>query len=173
LTAASGVRILPPVSGVRLADETGAGERKTNVFISYSRRDSEAADRLHAALSAEGFNPYLDKHDIAAGEDWKTRLGGLIESADTMVFLISPDSIASEICDWEINHAELMGKRILPVLAREAENVPERLQRLNYVFMRTPDEEAAHLPRLADALAVDIGWIRAHTRYGEDATEWD
>jgi hypothetical protein len=156
-----------------VADDTGAGERKTNVFISYSRKDSESADRLHAALSAQGLNPYLDKHDIAAGEDWRARLGGLIEAADTMVFLISPDSIASDVCDWEINHAELKGKRILPVLAREAQDVPERLQRLNYVFMRTPEEEAAHLPRLADALAVDIGWIRTHTRYGEDAGEWD
>jgi hypothetical protein len=159
--------------GDGVADDATAAERKTNVFISYSRKDSEAADRLHAALTAQGLNPYLDKHDIAAGEDWKARLGGLIESADTMVFLISPDSIASEICDWEINHAELRGKRILPVMARDAQNVPERLQRLNYVFMRTPEEETASLPRLADALAVDIGWIRAHTRYGEDAGEWD
>lgn len=143
------------------------------MFISYSRKDAAAADRLHAALSAEGLNPYLDKHDIAAGEDWKARLGGLIENADTMVFLISPDSISSEVCDWEINHAELKGKRILPVVTREATDVPERLQRLNYVFMRTPDEETASLPRLAGALAVDIGWIRAHTRYGEDAGEWD
>lgn len=159
--------------GDELAEQAGAAGRKTNVFISYSRRDSEAADRLHAALLQEGFNPYLDKHDIAAGEDWKARLGGLIESADTMVFLISPDSIASSVCDWEINHAELKGKRILPVVTREAPDVPERLQRLNYVFMRTPDEETASLPRLADALAVDIGWIRAHTRYGDDAGEWD
>ena len=90
-----------------------------------------------------------------------------------MVFLISPDSIASEVCDWEINHAELKGKRILPVVSRDAARVPERLQRLNYVFMRTPEEETASLPRLADALAVDIGWIRSHTRYGEDSGEWD
>ncbi|HZY68836.1 MAG TPA: toll/interleukin-1 receptor domain-containing protein [Devosia sp.] len=156
-----------------MADGTIAGERKTNVFISYSRKDAEAADRLHAALLAEGLNPYLDKHDIAAGEDWRARLGGLIDSADTMVFLISPDSIASTVCDWEINHAELKGKRILPVVARDAQNVPERLKRLNYVFMRTAEEEADSLARLADALAVDIGWIRAHTRYGEDAGEWD
>jgi hypothetical protein len=156
-----------------LAEDASASTRKTNVFISYSRKDSQVADRLHAALLAEGFNPYLDKHDIAAGEDWKARLGGLIENADTMVFLISPDSISSEVCDWEINHAELKGKRILPVVARDAEDVPERLTRLNYVFMRTADEEASSLPRLADALAVDIGWIRAHTRFGEDSGEWD
>ncbi|RYE10128.1 MAG: toll/interleukin-1 receptor domain-containing protein [Hyphomicrobiales bacterium] len=157
-----------------MAIDTGAGERKTNVFISYSRRDAEAADRLHEALTAQGLNPYLDKHDIAAGEDWKARLGGLIESADTMVFLISPDSIASSVCDWEVNHAELKGKRILPVVIREpGEGVPERLQRLNYVFMRNPDEETGALPRLADALAVDIAWIRNHTRYGDDAGEWE
>lgn len=77
-----------------------AGERKTNVFISYSRRDAEMANRLHAGLDALALNSYLDTHDIAAGEDWKARLGGLIESADTMVFLISPDSIASKVCDW-------------------------------------------------------------------------
>lgn len=157
-----------------MAGDIVAGDRKTNVFISYSRRDAEAADRLHDALSQEGLNPYLDKHDIAAGEDWKARLGGLIESADTMVFLISPDSIASSVCDWEINHAELKGKRILPVVIREpGDGVPERLQRLNYVFMRTNEEETGALPRLADALAVDIAWIRNHTRYGEDAGEWE
>lgn len=156
-----------------MAGDVGTTERKTQVFISYSRRDAEAADRLHSALEAAGFDSYLDRHDIAAGEDWRARLGGLIESADTMVFLVSPDSIASEICDWEINHAELKGKRILPVVTRDAGNVPERLKRLNYVFMRSPEEETASLPRLAEALAVDIGWIRAHTRYGEDAGEWD
>lgn len=154
------------------ASETGD---TTNVFISYSRRDAAQADRLHAGLTGLGLNPYLDKHDIAAGEDWKARLGGLIEAADTMVFLISPDSIASSVCDWEVNHAEMLGKRIIPVLGREPGDnaVPERLQRLNYVFMRTPEEEAGNLKRLADALAVDIGWIRAHTRYGELAGEWE
>jgi len=30
-----------------------------------------------------GFEPYLDRHDIAAGEDWEARLGRLIEAADT------------------------------------------------------------------------------------------
>ena len=39
-----------------------------------------------------GFEPYLDKHDIAAGKDWEVRLGGLIEAADTIVFVISPDA---------------------------------------------------------------------------------
>ena len=152
-----------------------AGERKTHVFLSYSRRDGDFAERLRERLLARGFEAYLDKHDIAPGEDWRARLGGLIENADTIVFLISPDSVASDICDWEVNHAELLGKRVLPVVHREPEHndVPERLRRLNYVFMRTDAEEESGFSKLESALSVDIAWIRTHTRYGEMAREWD
>ena len=45
---------------------------RLKVFISYSR----SAQELLAALRLAGFEPYLDKHDIAAGE---ARLGRLIE----------------------------------------------------------------------------------------------
>ena len=58
--------------------DAGAGE-KLKVFISYSRRDSTAfADELVAGLEYGGFAPFLDRHDIAAGEDWEARLGGLL-----------------------------------------------------------------------------------------------
>src|SRR5262245_9556035 len=56
--------------------DVSAGE-KLKVFISYSRRDSAAfADELMAGLEYGGFAPFLDRHDIAAGEDWEARLGG-------------------------------------------------------------------------------------------------
>jgi hypothetical protein len=65
--------------------DPGAGE-KLKVFISYSRRDSAAfADELMAGLEVAGFAPFLDRHDIAAGEDWEARLGGLIAQSDTVV----------------------------------------------------------------------------------------
>jgi hypothetical protein len=60
--------------------EAGAGE-KLKVFISYSRKDSAAfADELVAWLELAGFKPFLDHYDIAAGEEWEARLGGLIVS---------------------------------------------------------------------------------------------
>ena len=47
-----------------------------------------------ASLQLGGFEPYhLDKHDIAAGEDWEVRLDRLIEAADTVVFVISPTQL--------------------------------------------------------------------------------
>jgi hypothetical protein len=70
------------------------GAEKLKVFISYSRKDSaEFADELLAGLKVAGFAPFLDRHDIAAGEDWEVRLGGLIEQADTVVFVVSPEAV--------------------------------------------------------------------------------
>jgi hypothetical protein len=64
--------------------DVSAGER-LKVFISYSRKDSASfADELLAGLEVGGFAPFLDRHDIAAGEDWEARLDGLIAQSDTV-----------------------------------------------------------------------------------------
>src|SRR5262245_1205870 len=93
------------------------------VFISYARSDCAAfAQELLQGLEIAGFEAFLDRHDIAAGEDWDARLGGLIQSADTVVFVISPASVASERCADEIRKAETLSKRVIPIVAIE---VPE------------------------------------------------
>ena len=69
----------------------GARERKTRVFISYSRKDAAFAEQLLAALGDRGFDPFLDKKDILPGEPWRDRLGALILSADAVVFIVSPE----------------------------------------------------------------------------------
>ena len=70
--------------------DAGSGQ-KLKVFISYSRRDSsDFAEELGEGLKLAGFEPLLDRRDIAPGEDWEARLGGLIKRAETVVFLMSP-----------------------------------------------------------------------------------
>jgi hypothetical protein len=93
---------------------SAVGDRKLKVFISYSRKDEDFAQDLLAGLQAAGFESYLDKHDIAAGEDWEARLSRLIEAADTVVFVISPDAVASERCAWEVERTVTLKKRLLP-----------------------------------------------------------
>ena len=45
-------------------------ERALRVFISYARRDcGEFAQDLFHGLEVAGFDPVLDRHDIAAGEE--------------------------------------------------------------------------------------------------------
>jgi hypothetical protein len=57
------------------------------------------ADELLAGLKVAGFAPFLDRHDIAAGEDWEGRLGGLIGQSDTVVFVVSPEAVKSDRCE--------------------------------------------------------------------------
>src|SRR5262250_419350 len=130
------------------------GDRKLKIFISYSRKDEDFALELLSGLEFAGFEPYLDKHDIAAGEDWEARLSRLIEAADTVVFVISPDAVASERCAWEVERTVALKKRLLPIVWRSVQeaDVPPLLKRLNYIFFDKPHSFAPSLAALATAL---------------------
>jgi TPR repeat protein len=155
---------------------------KLRVFISYSRHDNlYFADQLYAALNACGFECFIDRHGISGGEEWKPRLGNLITGADTVVFVLSPASAGSKICDWEVEEADRLGKRILPVISQPLEGAspPPRLRERNYIFFYD-DREAAPdsgfgtgLAKLIAALNTNLDWLREHTRYLQHAIEWD
>src|SRR5712672_3602168 len=114
--------------------ETSA--EKLRVFISYSRRDSaDFADELVAGLEYGGFAPFLDRHDIAAGEDWEARLGDLMSQSDTVVFVVSPEAVKSPRCVWEVDKTVALGKRLLPVIHKRVpeSDIPAQLARLQFV----------------------------------------
>ena len=167
-----GTKVSQPVlsaAGPRAAPEAA------KVFLSYSRRDAAFADDLVAGLQACGFEAYIDREDIAPGEAWEARLSGLIGEADTVVYVISPHSVNSEQCHWEVTETLAMSKRLLPVVwepVAEAQ-MPKELSRLNFVFFDGGKSFARGLAELAGALRVDAGWIREHSRIGGLARRWD
>ena len=120
-------------------------------------------------LEDRGFAPFLDRHDIEPGEPWEARLGGLIEQSDTVVFVVSPEAVKSERCDWEINKTLALSKRLLPVIHKSVPDVeiPPKLSELQFVRFDTAPGVMRPLRELADALRVDLDWIREHTRLGE------
>jgi hypothetical protein len=91
-----------------------AGNR-AKIFVSYSRKDLAFAQMLVGALAERSFDAFLDKTDIAPGEPWQERVAGLIATADTVVFAVSPDTVASNICAWELAESTRLGKRLIPV----------------------------------------------------------
>ena len=147
---------------------------KAKIFISYSRKDMAFADRLEAALKARGFEPLIDRTEIYAFEDWWKRIQALIGRADTVVFVLSPDALASDVALKEVAHAASLNKRFAPIVCRRTDDgaVPEALRRLNFVFFDDPARFEASADQLAEALNTDIGWVRQHTEFGEAARRW-
>jgi hypothetical protein len=148
---------------------------KAKVFISYSRKDMAFADRLEAALKARGFVPLIDRSDIYAFEEWWKRVEALIGQADTVVFVVSPDGVRPEsVARKEVAFAASLNKRFAPIVYRPVEDklIPEELAKLNFIFFDDPARFEEGADKLAEALDTDIGWIRQHTEYGEDAHRW-
>ena len=79
--------------------------------VSYSRADGTFVRRLQDALGDRGLKAWVDWQDIAPSAEWMSETLGAIESADTFVFLMSPDSLASEVCGRELDHAAQASKR--------------------------------------------------------------
>jgi formylglycine-generating enzyme required for sulfatase activity len=154
--------------------DAARSEPKAKVFISYSRADIIFADRLDAALKARRFETMLDRTEIYAFEDWWERIEALIVHADTMVFVLSPESVSSPICQKEIDFAASLNKRFAPILCRSvsAKTLPRALARINWIPFDDAVRFDASMDQLTAALETDIGWIRQHTEYGEAARRW-
>ena len=131
-------------------------------------------DRLDAALRERGFEPLIDRSEIFAFEDWWRRIQALIARADTIVFVLSPDSVSSDVAMREVAHAASRNKRFAPIVCRRADDgaTPEALRRLNFIFFDDPGRFEHSADALAEALRTDIAWIRKHTEFGEAAHRW-
>ena len=151
-----------------------SGEPKPKIFISYSRKDLEFANRLETALQVRGFEPLIDRSNIFAFEDWWSRIQALIAMADTVAFVLSPDATSSEVALMEVTFSASLNKRFAPIVYRPVDDnaVPKALARLNFIFFDDPTHFDASMEQLIDALRTDIDWVRKHTEFGEHARRW-
>lgn len=93
----------------------------SDVFISYSRNDKDFARRLHGALTAQKRDTWVDWEDIVPTADWWETTKTGIKQADTVIFIISPESLESAVCHLEINYALQHKKRIIPCIWQEVD----------------------------------------------------
>ena len=81
----------------------------SHIFISYSRKDLDFAQKIVDALAANDLDTWIDWKSIPKGEDWEHEIYRGIEEADAFLFLLSPDSVTSEMCNKEIAHGHSCG----------------------------------------------------------------
>jgi WD40 repeat protein len=147
----------------------------TKLFVSYSRKDSKAARRLVEAFKASGLDVWVDWEDIPLAAEWLNQIFTGIEQADAFIFLISPDSVASEICKVEISKAVENNKRIIPIVLRDladAKLAPESIGKLNWTYIRETDDFQEGLAKVKTAIELDLDWLEEHRRLQVRALEW-
>ncbi|MDC0835367.1 TIR domain-containing protein [Geitlerinema sp. CS-897] len=147
----------------------------TDVFISYCRRNKAFVQRLHQAFCEHKREIWVDWEDIPLNADWRQEIYRGIEAADNFVFVLSPDSVASQVCREEVEHAIAHHKRLIPIVCQEVsyDEVHPALAKLNWIFFRDTDDFDATFPKLLSTIDTDLEYVRAHTRLLKRAIEWD
>ncbi|MFE4107875.1 TIR domain-containing protein [Almyronema epifaneia] len=107
----------------------------TQVFLAHAEADQTSLHKILNALRREGFTVWTNTTDIQTGEDFEQAVNCGIEQADNVVYLLSPQAIASPYCQHELNYALALNKRIIPirVCPVPTEQIPVALKTLQYI----------------------------------------
>lgn len=90
------------------------------VFVSYSHQDESLVYREIQWLQDRGVNVWYDSR-IRAGSEWSEALANAISRCSRFLYFITPNSVVSESCRRELNHAMEEGRPILSVHLEETE----------------------------------------------------
>jgi len=147
---------------------------KLKVFISYSRSDMAFADRLVEALEARGYKCLIDRRDLQYGEIWKSMLREFIEQSDSVVYLVSPRSIGSQWCRWELAEVAKLAKRLIPLVLEPVtlEKLPPEIGSLHLMPFTESVAFEPQVNKLDAVLTTDRGWVVEHTRLTALAQRW-
>jgi len=158
----------------KATEEHDAIEMKAKIFVSYSRKDSVAARKLINAFKEMLYDVWVDWEDIPPATRWMDQIEEGIEKSDAFIFFISPASIASEVCNIEINHAAKYNKRIIPIVLKDviAKDTNNNIRQLNWIFIRKAGELKSGLERFRDAMEVDFAWVAEHNKLLEKTLDW-
>ena len=85
------------------------------VFVSHSSKDKELVRDIVRRLREAGFESDVGSEDIRAGSDWKSAVRRRIREAETVLFLVTPESLASQWTMTELGIAEGLDRRVIPV----------------------------------------------------------
>ncbi len=102
------------------------------IFISYSRKDIDFVRKLAADLEKANYDVWWDITDLRGGDEWVTRIEAAIEASQTVIVVLSPNSLQSEWVRKEYTQAIGLHKRIIPIMFAPSP-VPFALNTINYV----------------------------------------
>jgi hypothetical protein len=123
------------------------------IFVSYSRADSDMMKRICDYLRRSQLNLWTDENLDFGTPSWTKAIEKALEDSKCLIVLLSPDSKSSDWVDREINYAHSSVRiPIYPVLVHgdETNAIPLLLIHTQYVDVRDHFEEP--LGKLSDVI---------------------
>ena len=162
-----------------------ANNGMTDVFLSYAEENKTFTEVIRQTLIREGLAVWTNYTDLTTGEEFLAAINRGIEDTDTIIYILSPDAIASTYCQQEINYALSLNKRIIPLLLQPIDwnKLPEPLKSFQYVqyidFTNWPSQSSVRLrdspavSQLLNALKQDANYYRRHKLALSQALKWE
>ncbi|MBD0345521.1 MAG: toll/interleukin-1 receptor domain-containing protein, partial [Coleofasciculus sp. Co-bin14] len=147
-----------------------------DVFVSYSRADSDFARKLNDALQMQGKTTWFDQESIASGTDFQQEIYRGIKACDNFLFILSPRSVLSPYCADEVEYAASLNKRFVTVLHRDVNSIdlhPE-LAKVQWIdFNQNERDFNANFNQLVRTLDNDREHVHSHTKWLQQAIAWE
>lgn len=144
-----------------------------DAFISYSRKNKAFVQQLTDAFTQAEREVWIDWEGIAHGSDWWQEIEEGIQDGNCFIFVITPDSIASEVCARELEHALKFDKQLIPILREDVTGkIPDDLAKLDWIFFRDSEDFNDAFAQLLDTIDSDLSRTKLHTKFLNRALEW-
>ena len=133
----------------------------SHVFISYSSKNRDYANKLADKLRREGFEVWIDAR-IQSGDDWWKSIMSALRSCAAFIVLMTPDSEGSDWVQREVTIADSLKKPAFPLLLDGSGNLLDSDYWSIYVRTQYEDVRHAELPepdffeRLREAIDASI-----------------
>ena len=156
------------------ASNENKGLIETDIYICFSPKDFEFANKLNDFLQMSGKNTWFSQETLE-GEPIYNPLENNenIQNSENFLFITSPHSIVSKICLSELNYATKIQKRIINIsyLDKEINSLPPTLQKIKAInFAKKNFTET--FTQLLRYINIDREYIKQHTKYIRLANEW-
>ena len=147
-----------------------------DVFISYSRADSDFARKLNDKLQEQGKTTWFDQESIASASDFGEEINRGIKACDNFLFILSPRSVNSPYCKQEVEYAASLNKRFVTLRHRQVDTskLHPELAKIQWIDFNGNDLDFnANFNQLVRTLDTDREHLRNHTKWSQRALEWE
>jgi|GEM_PF-6214911 len=133
---------------------------KYDLFISYSRKDTDVVKSIVTKLQTHGFTVWIDENGVESGDAFKSVIAGAIKESKLFLFFSSISSNESHWTIKEVNLAVHLRKEIIPVKLDGTEycdSILFDLAGLDYIDYANLEKRDAFIDKLIKSISLKTG----------------